>query len=309
MYAWEKPFSKIVSITRALEIKKIRFSAYVRAAYLAIIVFTERLLLYFTLVTFVLWGNDLSADITYTLTTFFNLLQLIAALYFPQALILLGEVMVSMNRLEVRYRVSNCIINRFFYFLLLYIYSMINETFNMQDILLMDEVNKECFKETPRLSLPKDEKLSKATVTNNRIDIFKNKTFEQELHRGRPVCVKLHRISANWTNGQLPPTLCDISAIINPGELCALVGPVGSGKSSVLYLLLKELNLGAGTVVFTHDSSKNVSYDKMVNGYHTDNSNLRISYASQEPWLFGGTVKDNILFGQPFDRVRYNEVH
>ncbi|KAL6424747.1 hypothetical protein ACFW04_010010 [Cataglyphis niger] len=276
MYAWEKPFSKIVSITRALEIKKIRFSAYVRATYLAIIVFTERLLLYFTLVTFVLWGNDLNADITYTLTTFFNILQLIAALYFPQALILLGEMMVSMNRLE--------------------------------DILLMDEINKECSKETPRLPLPEDEKLSQATVTNNQIDTFKNETFEQKLH-DRPVCVQLHRVSANWINGQLPPTLCDISAIINPGELCALVGPVGSGKSSVLYLLLKELNPGAGTVVFTHESSKNISYEnKIVNGYHMDNTNLRISYASQEPWLFSGTVKDNILFGQSFDRVRYNEV-
>ncbi|XP_029676365.1 multidrug resistance-associated protein 4-like [Formica exsecta] len=274
MYAWEKPFSKIVSITRALEIEKIQFSSYVRALYLAIIVFTERLLLYFTLIMFVLSGNNLNADVTYTLTSFFNVLQLTAALYFPQALVLLGETMVSLNRLE--------------------------------DLLLMDEINKECFKGTPRL--PTDEKVSKATVTNNQIDISNNKSSEQELYHSRPVCVKLHRVSANWINGQLPPTLCDVSAIINPGELYALVGPVGSGKSSVLHLLLKELNPGAGTVVFTHDSSNNVSYDKMVNGYHMDNLNLRISYASQEPWLFGGTVKDNILFGQPFDRVRYNEV-
>ncbi|XP_070149137.1 ATP-binding cassette sub-family C member 4 [Polyergus mexicanus] len=274
MYAWEKPFSKIVSITRALEIKKIQFSSYVRASYLAIVVFTERLLLYFTLIFFVLSGHDLSADVSYTLTSFFNILQLVAALYFPQALILLGEAMVSMNRLE--------------------------------DLLLMDEINKECFKGTPRLST--DEKVSKATVTNNRIDIPDNKNSEQELYRGRPVCVKLHRVSANWIDGQLPPTLCDVSAIVNPGELYALVGPVGSGKSSVLHLLLKELNPGAGTVVFTHDSSNNVSNDKMVNGYHMDNLNLRISYASQESWLFGGTVKDNILFGQPFDRIRYNEV-
>lgn len=105
MYAWEKPFSKIVSITRALEIKRIKFSSYVRAAYLAIIVFTERLLLYFTLIMFVLSGNNLSADVTYVLATFFNILQLTAALFFPQALIILGETMVSMNRLEVRHHV------------------------------------------------------------------------------------------------------------------------------------------------------------------------------------------------------------
>lgn len=101
MYGWEKPFSKIVSVTRKLEINMIKFSSYVRAAYLAIIVFTERLILYFTLIIFVLTGNDLTADVTYEMATYFNLLQLTAALYFPQALIQLGESMVSMYRLEV----------------------------------------------------------------------------------------------------------------------------------------------------------------------------------------------------------------
>ncbi|XP_011259351.2 multidrug resistance-associated protein 4 [Camponotus floridanus] len=270
MYAWEKPFNKIVSITRALEIKKIKFSAYVRATNLAIIVFTERLLIYFTLIMFVLSGNNLNDDVTYTLATFSNILQLTAALFFPQALIVLGETIISMNRLE--------------------------------DLLLMDEVNMECFKETLQ---SKDEKLNKVIATNNQIDV-NNKTPEQESYR--PVCVKFHRVSANWINGQLPPTLCNVSAIINPGELYALVGPVGSGKSSMLYVLLKELDLGAGSVILTHDPAKNVSYGKMTNCYHIENSNIRISYASQEPWLFGGTVRDNILFGQPFDKVRYNEV-
>ncbi|XP_072762869.1 ATP-binding cassette sub-family C member 4 [Anoplolepis gracilipes] len=275
MYAWEKPFSKIVSVTRALEIKKIKFSSYVRAAYLAIIVFTERLLLYFTLIMFVLSGNYLTADVTYTLATFYNLLQLTAALFFPQALIILGETMVSMSRLE--------------------------------DVLLMDEVNMDCFKGTSHLQ-SKNDKLNKATATSDQVDVYNNRTSDQESHSNRPICVELYRVSANWISGQLPPTLCNVSTIINPGKLSALVGPVGSGKSSMLYLLLKELNPGAGSVIFTHTSSKKVSYGKIVNDYHRDNSNLRISYASQEPWLFGGTVKDNILFGQSFDRVRYAEV-
>lgn len=36
--------------------------------------------------------------------------------------------------------------------------------------------------------------------------------------------------------------------------------------------------------------------------------NGSVSYASQEPWIFSGTVRDNILFGQTYDKIRYNKV-
>ncbi|KAL3283460.1 hypothetical protein HHI36_006604 [Cryptolaemus montrouzieri] len=66
----------------------------------------------------------------------------------------------------------------------------------------------------------------------------------------------------------------------------SIVGPVGSGKSSLLQTILGELELTSGTI-------------------KVDTS---VSYASQDSWTFGGTVKDNILFGQEFDADRYREV-
>ena len=72
-----------------------------RAAYLAIIFFTERLIVYFTLITFVLMGNNLTADVTYEMSIYFNIFQLVVALYFPQGLILLSESIVSFNRLKI----------------------------------------------------------------------------------------------------------------------------------------------------------------------------------------------------------------
>lgn len=58
---------------------------------------------------------------------------------------------------------------------------------------------------------------------------------------------------------------------------------VGSGKSTLFQVILGELELDAGIV--------------KVNG--------KLSYASQEPWLYEGSIKQNILFVEEFDEERY----
>lgn len=68
--------------------------------------------------------------------------------------------------------------------------------------------------------------------------------------------------------------------------LVAVTGPLGSGKSCLLKLILKDLKLVQG--------------DIKVRG--------TTSYSSQEPWLFPGTIRQNILFGEPFNGERYNKV-
>lgn len=78
----------------------------------------------------------------------------------------------------------------------------------------------------------------------------------------------------------------DITTEIQPGLLCTVVGQVGSGKSTLLNVILGELEVDSGTVT--------------VNG--------KISYSSQEAWLFEGSVRDNIVFVEEFDEQRYNQV-
>lgn len=81
-------------------------------------------------------------------------------------------------------------------------------------------------------------------------------------------------------------TFQDINAYVKPGELMVVIGPVGSGKSSLLMALLKELPLESGNIE--------------VNGV--------MSYASQEAWAFVSTVRDNIIFGSEYDEERYKRV-
>lgn len=80
--------------------------------------------------------------------------------------------------------------------------------------------------------------------------------------------------------------LSDISTSIKRGISVALIGPMGSGKSSFLYLLLKELTPESGSL----------------------NINGSVSYSLQEPWIFPGTFRENILFEEPMNRARFNKI-
>lgn len=108
---------------------------------------------------------------------------------------------------------------------------------------------------------------------------------EMEIIEPEMSCVEMINVSATWTNEYNSKTLSELNIKIKSGKLYALVGSVGSGKSSILQLLLGELPIYSGDVLINGD----------------------ISYGSQDSWMFSGTVRNNILFGLPYDKLRYQE--
>ncbi len=92
--------------------------------------------------------------------------------------------------------------------------------------------------------------------------------------------------------------LRDINVMFPEGKLTLVTGPTASGKTALLKALLGELTTLEGRIVMSKNASK-VDENGLV---------LGISYAAQSPWLRHQTIKDNILFGYPYDEDRYNAV-
>ena len=83
--------------------------------------------------------------------------------------------------------------------------------------------------------------------------------------------------------------LKNISLHAQPGEMIALVGPTGAGKSTVVSLLPAFYELTAGTITIDGQDIRPVSLESLREN---------ISVVSQEPFLFNGTIRENILYGK-----------
>ncbi len=71
------------------------------------------------------------------------------------------------------------------------------------------------------------------------------------------------------------------------GTLTCIIGSVGSGKSALVQMLAGELPLSSGVI-------------RRVDG--------TVAYAPQDPFIMGGSVRDNILFGHAYDEMNYQTV-
>lgn len=78
-------------------------------------------------------------------------------------------------------------------------------------------------------------------VTGEEIEIPRSESF----YRSPPFRIEANNISASWGDD---PVLTNISFSIKPKELCAIVGSVGSGKSSLLMAIMRELQITKGTL-------------------------------------------------------------
>ena len=100
--------------------------------------------------------------------------------------------------------------------------------------------------------------------------------------------VQLKNASFTWESPTSQVILKDLSLDVDQGILIAIVGSVGSGKSSLLSALLGEM--------------------VRVGGEANIRSRERIAYLPQQAWMQNATLRDNILFGEKYEKKFYNLV-
>ncbi|XP_046974021.1 uncharacterized protein LOC124540463 [Vanessa cardui] len=265
MYAWEKSFQHVVKVARAFELAALQKSIFVRSVFLGFMMFAERSTLFLTALTFILSGNLLRADTIYPIKVFLGIVQMNLTFILPLAIASLSELKVSLVRI--------------------------------QNVLIMDEREDLSLLKKPTTTIvPVDFNGKMTTMDSNSIvarkysskENFRPSIVSPRTSVAGETLVELTGVSASWDPSKNPEdmTLKNITMHLRKGKLCAIIGAVGSGKSSLLQVLLRELPVSSGNL----------------------NIKGSLSYACQESWLFPATVRENILFGLPYDVNRYKEV-
>lgn len=295
MYAWEKPFCALIETARKLELQVVTKSSYIRGIYMTFNLFTTRMALYCTLISMMLLGNELTADKVFVFSSFFNILAHTMSGMFVRGFAEIAECLVAVRRLQhflmyEEFQEKGFNLNKFA--------ASLNGSINMDA--------KQVSNKTSRNDLPyiddeidgyenldrSEERRKHNGLVVVASDLLKNtanlmeETKRSSVMNEEPCAVKMLNVTAKWEPSHSENTLEGLNLEIEKGKTYAVIGMVGAGKSSFLSAILGEIEVTEGHV--------------KVNG--------SLSYAGQEAWVFGSTVRQNILFGQPYDRSRYQRV-
>ena len=108
--------------------------------------------------------------------------------------------------------------------------------------------------------------------------------------------------SASRANSEAGLTLAlsNISLDLEAGQLTCVIGTVGAGKSALLQAIVGELPVLSGSIS-RRTKEKNTKMQQI-------RGTSALSYASQDPWIMNGTIRENVTMGLEFEQEWYDEV-
>ncbi|XP_045529572.1 probable multidrug resistance-associated protein lethal(2)03659 [Pieris brassicae] len=259
MYAWENAFANIIGKARKKEMNIIKKMSWLRAVMISCVKLNTKVAIFISIISFISFKNDLTAAKVFVIFSYYEMLKYTLVDFLPLAITFTLEAYVSVKR--------------------------------MQEFLLLPEVENQ--DGVDLINIEKKEMKSNGVfekIGNGQQAYIKS---ESNLEQLKPeILLNFKDYTVYWKNveedvsDRKTPALMDINLVIKPETLTVIVGTVGSGKSTLIQAMLKELIPSTGTL----------------------NVRGNLAYAAQEPWLFDASVRQNILFGQDLDLRRYKQV-
>lgn len=99
---------------------------------------------------------------------------------------------------------------------------------------------------------------------------------------------KIEFKDVNFSYNQETPVLKDLSFKAENGEIVAIVGPTGGGKTTIVNLLMRFYDITSGTILLDN---------KNIENYKKEDIRKLFGMVLQDSWLFTGTIKENISYG------------
>lgn len=100
--------------------------------------------------------------------------------------------------------------------------------------------------------------------------------------------VEIKHVDFSYVEGK--PILKDVSIFAPKGKMTAVVGPTGSGKTTIMNLLNRFYDVDSGSIEFD---------GRDIRDYELDSLRSHVGIVLQDSVLFSGTIRDNIRFGVP----------
>ncbi len=100
--------------------------------------------------------------------------------------------------------------------------------------------------------------------------------------------IEFRNVTFAYPNGSGVPAIKDLSFSIKSGQNLAIIGPTGSGKSTIAWLLLRFYDINSGQILVNGCDIKELGIDSVRNN---------IAIVPQKPMLFSGTIAENIRWG------------
>nr|XP_060643937.1 ATP-binding cassette sub-family C member 12-like isoform X1 [Anolis sagrei ordinatus] len=276
MYAWEKSFAKAVKGIRRAERKILEKAGYVQSVNSALTPIVSTLSIVMTFFIHTLLNLELTASVAFSVIAMFNVMKFVIAIL-PFSVKAAAEAAVSLKRLK------KILVTQIPPPYVISLKGSPNAVVLEDATLRWGSSSSECspkgVKEATRSVTSATEccaKRGKGTTLNGN-SICKDEAVPKPVTSPSQITIVGKENSSSFA-------LRNLNFTVAKGKILGICGNVGSGKSSVIAAILGQMYLQKGRVA--------------VSG--------SLAYVSQQAWIFHGTVRENILFGKPYNEQRYN---